>query len=145
MKGEKEKKVKKRRNVAEKATKVKKIASAQSVPPHTEEEEDLPTSSIDATHNESEEVHTDDDGAPMDVTTKEEEASTAAETDGSESQAAPGPSGGFFSDVLFESLDICEPVKNALKEMKMERLTEIQAKAIPRLLEGKDVLGAAKT
>ncbi|XP_026191828.1 ATP-dependent RNA helicase HAS1 [Cyclospora cayetanensis] len=57
----------------------------------------------------------------------------------------PGPSGGFFSDVLFESLDICDPVKRALGEMKMERLTEIQAKAIPRLLEGKDVLGAAKT
>lgn len=58
---------------------------------------------------------------------------------------AGGPPGGFFSEVLFESLDICEPVKKALREMKMERLTEIQAKSIPRLLEGKDVLGAAKT
>lgn len=57
----------------------------------------------------------------------------------------PGAPGGFFSEVLFETLDICEPVKKALNEMKMERLTEIQAKAIPRLLEGKDVLGAAKT
>ncbi|OEH74979.1 dead deah box ATP-dependent RNA helicase [Cyclospora cayetanensis] len=62
-----------------------------------------------------------------------------------DSSTPPGPSGGFFSDVLFESLDICDPVKRALGEMKMERLTEIQAKAIPRLLEGKDVLGAAKT
>ncbi|EPR60985.1 DEAD/DEAH box ATP-dependent RNA helicase [Toxoplasma gondii TgCatPRC2] len=51
----------------------------------------------------------------------------------------------FFSDVTFESLDICDPVKKALAEMKMERLTEIQAKSIPRLLEGRDVLGAAKT
>ena len=59
--------------------------------------------------------------------------------------SSAGASGGFFSEVLFETLDICQPVKNALKEMQMERLTEIQAKSIPRLLEGKDVLGAAKT
>lgn len=58
---------------------------------------------------------------------------------------SPGCKESFFSDVTFSSLDICDPVKRALEEMKMERLTEIQAKAIPRLLEGRDLLGAAKT
>ncbi|CDJ68527.1 ATP-dependent RNA helicase, putative [Eimeria necatrix] len=75
----------------------------------------------------------------------ESAAAAAGEASSSDSSAPAGPSGAFFSEVLFESLDICEPVKKALKEMKMEKLTEIQAKSIPRLLEGKDVLGAAKT
>lgn len=54
-------------------------------------------------------------------------------------------SSGYFSDVKFESSNICDQLKKALKEMGMETMTEIQAKAIPRILSGKDVLGAAKT
>ncbi|CDI83008.1 ATP-dependent RNA helicase, putative [Eimeria acervulina] len=145
MKGEKEKNRKKRRNVAEKAkvTREKKlISSAQSAPPHDEEDS---TSSSDTQHDIREEVPAEDGGAPMDVAKEEEGAPAAAETDAAGKKAPSGASGGFFSEVLFETLDICQPVKNALKEMQMERLTEIQAKSIPRLLEGKDVLGAAKT
>ncbi|KAL8424557.1 hypothetical protein Efla_005663 [Eimeria flavescens] len=80
-----------------------------------------------------------DQGAPAAAA-----SSDAAAAEGGPTLTAGLPSG-FFSEVLFDALDICEPVKKALKEMQMERLTEIQAKAIPRLLEGKDVLGAAKT
>ncbi|CDJ53708.1 ATP-dependent RNA helicase, putative [Eimeria brunetti] len=146
MKGEKEKNRKKRRLVAEKAqkTKGKKSISLQ----NQENAEEDPTSSS-AAPDAPEEMHAENEGAPMDVTTEkgapEAKAAdaAAADTDAAEKQTTAG--GGFFSDVLFETLDICEPVKNALKEMKMEKLTEIQAKAIPRLLEGKDVLGAAKT
>jgi len=52
---------------------------------------------------------------------------------------------GFFSEVKYQDLAICEPLKRALKENEFETLTEIQAKAIPHLLNGKDVLAAAKT
>eukprot|EP00932_Pfiesteria_piscicida_P007378 SRR837773.17448.p1 GENE.SRR837773.17448~~SRR837773.17448.p1 ORF type:complete len:315 (+),score=150.47 SRR837773.17448:121-945(+) len=52
---------------------------------------------------------------------------------------------GFFSEQKYEDLAICDNLKRALKEHKFEKLTEIQAKAIPHLLNGKDVLAAAKT
>merc|ERR1719160_1795640 len=52
---------------------------------------------------------------------------------------------GFFSEMHFEALKINDPLKRALKEANFETLTEIQAKSIPLLLDGKDVLAAAKT
>jgi len=52
---------------------------------------------------------------------------------------------GFFSALRFDSLEINEPLKKALKEAQFETCTEIQSKAIPLLLQGKDVLAAAKT
>ncbi|GAN11515.1 ATP-dependent RNA helicase Has1 [Mucor ambiguus] len=45
----------------------------------------------------------------------------------------------------FESLDCNENTKKAIKDMGFTRMTEVQAKTIPPLLEGRDVLGAAKT
>ncbi|CAG8588238.1 3196_t:CDS:2, partial [Dentiscutata heterogama] len=45
----------------------------------------------------------------------------------------------------FEALDISESTKKAIKEKGFTRMTEIQAKAIPSLMAGRDVLGAAKT
>lgn len=52
---------------------------------------------------------------------------------------------GFFSKKKFVELSLAEPIQNALKEHNFVTMTEIQEKGIPRLLEGKDVLGAAKT
>ena len=52
----------------------------------------------------------------------------------------------FFSDKKFEDLELCNESKRALKEkLKFEYMTHIQAKAIPHLLRGRDLLGAAKT
>ncbi|KAK9472350.1 ATP-dependent RNA helicase [Dipodascopsis tothii] len=46
----------------------------------------------------------------------------------------------------FESLELSEPTLKALTEdMKFTKMTPIQARTIPPLLAGKDVLGAAKT
>ncbi|KAI6045110.1 DEAD-domain-containing protein [Pisolithus marmoratus] len=45
----------------------------------------------------------------------------------------------------FSSLDLAQPTSRALKEMGFETMTPVQAKAIPPLLAGKDVLGAART
>ncbi|KAI6133323.1 DEAD-domain-containing protein [Pisolithus croceorrhizus] len=45
----------------------------------------------------------------------------------------------------FSSLDLSQPTSRALEEMGFETMTPVQAKAIPPLLAGKDVLGAART
>ncbi|CAG8436293.1 3033_t:CDS:2 [Diversispora eburnea] len=45
----------------------------------------------------------------------------------------------------FESLEISEFTKKAIGEMGFTKMTEIQAKTIPPLMVGCDVLGAAKT
>jgi ATP-dependent RNA helicase DDX18/HAS1 len=45
----------------------------------------------------------------------------------------------------FSSLPLSEKTQRALQSMSMHRMTQIQAKAIPPLLTGKDLIGAAKT
>jgi len=70
-----------------------------------------------------------------------DEATSAEVTEMERSFRPPG----FFSEMRFEDLAICEPLKRGLNESKFETLTEIQAKTIPHLLNGKDVLAAAKT
>ncbi|GAA5800810.1 ATP-dependent RNA helicase [Helicostylum pulchrum] len=45
----------------------------------------------------------------------------------------------------FDSLDCNEGTKKAVKDMGFTQMTEVQAKTIPPLLQGRDVLGAAKT
>ncbi|OMJ12131.1 ATP-dependent RNA helicase HAS1 [Smittium culicis] len=45
----------------------------------------------------------------------------------------------------FQGLPISDQTKNAIKELGFEKMTEVQARTIPPLLAGKDVLGAAKT
>ena len=60
----------------------------------------------------------------------------------------------FFSGVPFSSLNLSgrrdgkgrdvEKTQEVLDRMKFKTMTPIQAKAIPALLSGKDVLGAAK-
>ncbi|KAL6161335.1 ATP-dependent RNA helicase [Exserohilum turcicum] len=47
--------------------------------------------------------------------------------------------------VRFDELNLSERTMSAIKEMGFEKMTEIQQKAIPPLLSGRDVLGAAKT
>lgn len=45
----------------------------------------------------------------------------------------------------FSSLDLSEQTNKALADMGFKTMTPVQAKAIPPLLAGKDVLGAART
>lgn len=45
----------------------------------------------------------------------------------------------------FDELPLNEQTQKALVQMKMTKMTEIQRRAIPPLLTGRDVLGAAKT
>ena len=45
----------------------------------------------------------------------------------------------------FEDLDINQNIKKAIAEMGFEEPSPIQAKSIPVILEGKDVIGQAQT
>ncbi|GJN88231.1 hypothetical protein Rhopal_001196-T1 [Rhodotorula paludigena] len=55
-------------------------------------------------------------------------------------QPAPEP-----KSTAFSSLDLSEGTRKALEGMGFSNMTEVQARTIPPLLAGKDVLGAAKT
>lgn len=45
----------------------------------------------------------------------------------------------------FSQLDLTEQTQRAIAEMEFVNMTEVQARTIPQLLVGRDVLGAAKT
>ena len=45
----------------------------------------------------------------------------------------------------FSTLDLSPQTTDAIKRMGFETMTEVQARTIPPLLAGKDVLGAART
>ncbi|KAM3683929.1 hypothetical protein ACJW31_11G002400 [Castanea mollissima] len=53
--------------------------------------------------------------------------------------------GGIMSTESFESLGLSEPTSNAIKDIGFQYMTQIQARSIPPLLLGKDILGAART
>ncbi|CAN0154004.1 unnamed protein product, partial [Ectocarpus fasciculatus] len=52
---------------------------------------------------------------------------------------------GFFSDVKFSTLPLSSGMLSALAKLKFVMTTKIQAQAIPPLLAGEDMVGAAKT
>jgi hypothetical protein len=52
---------------------------------------------------------------------------------------------GIMSNASFSSLELSEPSQKAIDEMHFTHMTEVQARTIPPLLVGRDVLGAAKT
>ncbi|KAI8371620.1 P-loop containing nucleoside triphosphate hydrolase protein [Radiomyces spectabilis] len=56
-----------------------------------------------------------------------------------------GSSEGKPLNLDFESLECCEKTKNAIKDLGFTKMTEVQARTIPPLMAGRDVLGAAKT
>jgi len=45
----------------------------------------------------------------------------------------------------FKNLQLAEPLARAVAEMGYEQMTPIQAQAIPVVLTGRDVMGAAQT
>jgi Lhr-like helicase len=55
------------------------------------------------------------------------------------------PSEGVPGRQPFSTLELSEQTNRALKEMGLTTMTPVQAKSIPLLLAGKDVLGAART
>ena len=52
---------------------------------------------------------------------------------------------GIMSDKEFASLSLSEPTAKGVSSMEFIFMTEVQARTIPALLTGRDVLGAART
>ena len=50
-----------------------------------------------------------------------------------------------MSESAFSKLSLAEPLARAVAEMGYESMTPIQAQAIPVVLAGRDVMGAAQT
>jgi ATP-dependent RNA helicase DDX18/HAS1 len=50
-----------------------------------------------------------------------------------------------YERVPFSTLSLSPPTSSAIQRMGFETMTEVQARTIPPLLAGKDVLGAART
>ena len=57
----------------------------------------------------------------------------------------PAQVSGIMSTAEFASLQLTEQTQRTIAEMGFVRMTEVQARTIPPLLAGRDVLGAAKT
>lgn len=49
------------------------------------------------------------------------------------------------ADMLFSSLNLSNHTQAAIQQMGFTKMTEVQAKTIPPLMAGRDVLGAART
>ncbi|CAN0902471.1 DEAD-box ATP-dependent RNA helicase 51 [Linum grandiflorum] len=81
-----------------------------------------------------------DDGEKEDSDGKEEE-----EEEAEVNEKKVKSSGGIMSTESFDSLGLSVPTSKAIQAMGFQYLTQIQARAIPPLLIGKDVLGAART
>jgi len=52
---------------------------------------------------------------------------------------------GILSETTFESLELSAPTMKGIEQMGFKTMTEVQARCVPPLLAGKDVLGAART
>ncbi|KAH8520247.1 hypothetical protein H0E87_001637 [Populus deltoides] len=76
---------------------------------------------------------------------EEEEKEKEEEEEEKETVKKVKSGGGIMSTESFDSLGLSEATRKAIQEMGFENLTQIQARAIPPLLVGKDVLGAART
>jgi ATP-dependent RNA helicase DeaD len=50
-----------------------------------------------------------------------------------------------MSQISFNSINISEELQRAVREMGFENTTEIQAKTIPLILEGRDIIGRSQT
>ena len=85
---------------------------------------------------------------------KEEEAAAAEEEDADdETPEKEAPKGeriqvqvdGILSDKTFDSITLSKPTMAGITELGYAKMTEVQARTIPPLLAGRDVLGAART
>ncbi|XP_059441270.1 DEAD-box ATP-dependent RNA helicase 27-like [Corylus avellana] len=124
---EDEKKWKRKRNRHQK----KAIAAEQADPQKQEEEEEAAVE-----EGKEEEGEREDGGGRGDELKKAEEKKKVK---------SGGGGSGIMTTESFGSLGLSEPTFNAIKDIGFQHMTQIQTRAIPPLLLGKDVLGAART
>ena len=65
--------------------------------------------------------------------------------DAEEPASTPSPETPVEEAKSFETLDLPEPILQAVRDLEFESMTPIQAQAIPVLLEGHDLIGQAQT
>jgi ATP-dependent RNA helicase DDX18/HAS1 len=90
-----------------------------------------------------------EDPTELDQEAEDEKNDESAEQDNladlPSANAVSLPQTGDSMPVKFSDLTLSEKTMEAIKEMGFETMTEIQQRAIPPLMAGRDVLGAAKT
>ncbi|MED6196971.1 hypothetical protein PIB30_052276 [Stylosanthes scabra] len=79
------------------------------------------------------------------VEEEESQVEEKEEEDKKEEEKKKKKGGGIMSNDEFSSLGLSEPTSKAIGDMGFKYMTQIQSRAIPHLLIGKDVLGAART
>ncbi|KAL2338279.1 hypothetical protein Fmac_012725 [Flemingia macrophylla] len=94
-----------------------------------------------------EEKHEHDNNSDIDgeATKKKKKKKDKGESEVEEKKVKNNGGSGIMSTESFDSLGLSEPTYKAIMDMGFHNMTQIQARAIPPLLIGKDVLGAART
>lgn len=137
------------------------MATAEEAKPHASTEEDqakkkrkrsrpkkMPKESEPAP---SDTANNDGDSAPEEeeAVAEDREEEVAEEREAVESlkekKKAKKSGSGIMSTEAFSALGLSEPTMKAINDMGFGNMTQIQARAIPPLLLGKDALGAART
>ncbi|KAF9438799.1 ATP-dependent RNA helicase [Entomortierella beljakovae] len=132
-----------------KTSKKEKISKEESEDEEEEEEED----NDDDDEEEEEESNDKDDEEDDDEEEEEEDKENINEEENQDglptidysSNEVVAASAGKKINYDFSSLELCEPTKKAVVDIGFNKMTEVQARTIPPLLAGRDVLGAAKT
>ncbi|KFH63927.1 hypothetical protein MVEG_09752 [Podila verticillata NRRL 6337] len=129
---------KREEKLMEKTNKKEKIVQKKEESEESEEEEQQDG------ENEDDDEDNEDDEIPAEATESSKDQDMAA-IDFSANDVVSPAAGGKKINYDFASLDLCEPSKKAIVDIGFTKMTEVQARTIPPLLAGRDVLGAAKT
>ncbi|KAI8583031.1 hypothetical protein K450DRAFT_225982 [Umbelopsis ramanniana AG] len=122
--------------VEEEAVEIANEVSDDDSESEEEEVEETNEAEVDGSEEESEESEEKADAGDI--------ADEAPVVDDSTSNAVVDEKGNPVN-MEFEKLDCSDATKNAVKDMGFTSMTEVQARTIPPLMAGRDVLGAAKT
>ena len=76
---------------------------------------------------------------------EEQDDSSSKENKGGDTTTTNSTKKSFFSEDSFVTLPLTEETQSSIKAMGYEKMTKIQARSIPPLLAGKDLIGAAQT
>jgi ATP-dependent RNA helicase DDX18/HAS1 len=114
---------------------------------HDDDDRKLPAQKDDDDDEEEE-----DDTVPNPNQKEEEEDEEGSDGDANESNPTDTEEGTtqkehhhFYSHQTFDSLPLCSKMITALTQLQYHRMTHIQQQAIPSILTGHDVIGAAPT
>lgn len=94
---------------------------------------------------EQEDMRHAEDQASKESATADDDASSAQSADDEDARAAETSEGTDSTDLSFDKLGLPSDILEAVKKVGFETPSPIQARTIPALLEGRDVVGLAQT